>query len=105
MAALAGGSPTRDAAALAVAEGGGAEAAELQALGALLACRVTGLVGVPQLLAVVAELGAAALPSTRQLGAAGAAEGDDGVPVEAGLVFILDNNNNNNNNNNIIIII
>ena len=50
----------------------------------------------PQLLAVVAELGAAALPATRQLGAAGAAEGDDCVPVEVEDFFltVVDNNNN-----------
>lgn len=49
----------------------------VQGLRPLLARRVTGLVGVPRLLAVVAELGAAALSETHQPGTAGTARGDD----------------------------
>lgn len=49
----------------------------------LLARRVTGLVGVPGLLAVVAELGAAALSETHQPGTAGTARGDDGKTGES----------------------
>lgn len=50
----------------------------VQGLRPLLAGRVAGLVGMPGLLAVVAELGAAAFPATHQPGTAGAARGDDG---------------------------
>ena len=71
---------TYGAALLAVAERGRPHRPEAQALGPLLARRVAGLVGVPQLLAVVAELRAAALAAARDLGTAGAAEGDDRVP-------------------------
>lgn len=45
----------------------------VQGLRSLLAGRVAGLVGVPGLFAVVAELGAASLPAAHQPGAAGAA--------------------------------
>lgn len=54
----------------------------VQGLRPLLASRVTGLVGVPGLLAVVAELGAAALSVTHQPGTAGTARGDDGKAGE-----------------------
>jgi len=57
---------------------GGVVAVRVQGLRPLLAGRVAGLVGVPGLLAVVAELGAASLPAAHQPGAAGAAGGDDG---------------------------
>lgn len=67
---------------LAEAEGGGADGAEPQAVGSLLPGSVAGLVWVPQLLAVVAELRPAALPAARDLGTAGAAEGDDRVPAQ-----------------------
>lgn len=52
----------------------------VQGLRPLLAGRVAGLVGVPCLFAVVAELGAAAVPAAHQAGAAGTARGDDGEP-------------------------
>ena len=52
----------------------------VQGLRSLLAGRVEGLVGVPGLLAVVAELGSAALSATHQPGAAGTTGGDDGKP-------------------------
>lgn len=48
-----------------------------QGLRPLLAGRVAGLVGMPGLFAVVAELGAAALSATHQPGTAGAARSDD----------------------------
>lgn len=47
----------------------------------LLPRRVARLVGMPQLLAVVAEFRAAALAAACDLRAAGAAECDDGVTV------------------------
>lgn len=46
----------------------------------LLAGRVTGLVGVPRLLAVVTELSQAALSTTHQPGAAGTARSDHCKP-------------------------
>ena len=52
----------------------------VQGLRPLLAGRVAGLVGVPRLLAVVAELCAAAFSATNQPGTAGTARGDDGKP-------------------------
>lgn len=55
-----------------------------QGLCPLLPGHVTRLVGVPDLLAVVAELGVAAIPLTRQLGAAGTAVGDHRVPGGGG---------------------
>lgn len=48
----------------------------------LLPGHVAGLVGVPYLFAVVAELGLAALPLAGQLGAAGAAVGDNRITGE-----------------------
>lgn len=54
----------------------------VQGLRPLLACRVARLVGVPGLLAVVAELGGAALAETHQPGTAGTARGDDGKAEE-----------------------
>lgn len=59
---------------------GGVVAVGVQRLGPLLAGRVAGLVGMPGLLAVVAELGAASLSATHQPGTAGAARSDDGKP-------------------------
>lgn len=50
----------------------------VQGLRPLLAGRVAGLVGVPGLFAVVAELRAAAFSATHQPGTAGTARGDDG---------------------------
>lgn len=50
----------------------------VQGLRPLLAGRVAGLVGVPGLFAVVAELSAAAFSATHQPGTAGTARGDDG---------------------------
>lgn len=52
----------------------------VQGLRPLLAGRVAGLVGVPGLFAVVAELSTAALSATNQPGTAGTARGDDGEP-------------------------
>lgn len=52
----------------------------VQGLRPLLAGRVAGLVGVPGLFAVVAELCAAAFSATNQPGTAGTARGDDGKP-------------------------
>lgn len=52
-----------------------------QGLCTLLPGHVAGLVGVPYLLAVVAELCLAAVPLAGQLGAAGAAVGDHRVPA------------------------
>lgn len=71
--------PTCGAALLAVAQRRRPEAPQPEALGPLLPRRVAGLVGVPQLLAVVAELRAAALAAARDLRAAGAAKRYDGV--------------------------
>lgn len=67
--------PTCGAALLTVAEGGRAHGPQAETLGSLLARRVARLVGVPPLLAVVAELRAAALPAARDLRTAGTAEG------------------------------
>lgn len=66
---------------LSVAEPRGVLGAYAQGLRPLLPGHVTRLVGVPDLLAVVAELCLAALPLTGQLGAAGTAVGDHGVPA------------------------
>lgn len=52
----------------------------VQGLRPLLAGGVTGLVRVPRLLTVVAELGAAALSAAHQPGTAGTARGDDSKP-------------------------
>lgn len=71
--------PTCGAALLAVAQRRRPEAPQPETLGPLLSRRVAGLVGVPQLLAVVAELRAAALAAARDLRAAGAAKRYDGV--------------------------
>lgn len=85
--------PTCGAALLAVAQRRGPEAPQPETLGPLLARRVAGLVGVPQLLAVVAELCAAALAAARELRAAGAAKrydsvaGGGGTAVGKGAVF------------------
>lgn len=49
----------------------------VQGLRPLLAGRVAGLVGMPGLFAVVAELGTAAFSATNQPGTAGTARGDD----------------------------
>lgn len=49
---------------LAVADGRGAESPEAQALGSFLPGSIAGLVGVPNLLTVVAELSAAAFAPT-----------------------------------------
>lgn len=67
--------PTSSAALLAVAEGGRAHGSQAQALGPLLPRCITGLVGMPQLLAVVAELGTAALSATFDLRTAGTPKG------------------------------
>ncbi len=64
---------------LAVAEGRGPETPQPEGLGPLLSCCVTCLVGMPQLFAVVAELCAAALAPTGDLGAAGTAKSNDCV--------------------------
>lgn len=64
---------------LAVAEGGGPETPQPESLGPLLPGCVARLVGMPQLFAVVAELGPAALTSTGDLWAAGTAECNDCV--------------------------
>lgn len=53
-------------------------AVRVQRLRPLLTGRIAGLVGMPGLFAVVAELGTAAVSATNQPGAAGAARGDDG---------------------------
>lgn len=50
----------------------------VQGLRPLLTSRVAGLVGMPGLFAVVAELGTAAFSATNQPGTAGTARGDDG---------------------------
>lgn len=50
----------------------------VQGLRPLLAGRVAGLVGMPGLFAVVAELRTAAFSATHQPGTAGTARGDDG---------------------------
>lgn len=50
----------------------------VQGLCPLLTGRVAGLVGMPGLFAVVAELGAAAFSATHQPWTAGTARGDDG---------------------------
>lgn len=76
--------PTCGAALLAVAQRRRPEAPQPEALGPLLPRRVAGLVGVPQLLAVVAELCAAALAAARDLWAAGAAKRYDGVAGSGG---------------------
>lgn len=56
--------------------------AHAERLGALLPGHVARLVGVPYLLAVVAELRLAAVPLTGQLGAAGAAIGNNSIAGE-----------------------
>lgn len=66
---------------LAVAEAGRVLGANAQGLCPLLPGHVTRLVGVPDLLAVVAELCLAALPLAGQLGAAGTTVGDHRVPA------------------------
>lgn len=71
---------TCGAALLAVAEGGRADRPQPEALRSLLSRRVTRLVGMPQLLAVVTELCVAALPAAHELGTAGAAESNHCVP-------------------------
>lgn len=53
----------------------------VQGLRPLLAGRVAGLVGMPGLFAVVAELGTAAFSATHQPGTAGTARGDDCKPA------------------------
>lgn len=70
---------TRGSALLAVTERGGPETPQPGSLSPLLPCRVTRLVGVPQLFAVVAELCAAAVTPAGYLWTAGTAEGDDRV--------------------------
>lgn len=72
--------PTCSSALLAVAEGGRTNGPQAEALGSLLPCCITGLVGMPQLLTVVTELRTAALPAARDLGTAGTPEGDHGIP-------------------------
>lgn len=72
--------PTCSSTLLAVAEGGRADRPQAEALGSLLTRCVARLVGVPQLLTVVTELGTAALPAARDLGTAGTPEGNDRVP-------------------------
>lgn len=62
---------------MAVAEGRGPETPQPERLGPLLPRRVTCLVGVPQLFAVVAELCPAALTPTGDLWAAGTAKRND----------------------------
>ena len=64
---------------LAVTEGGRPETPQPEVLGPLLPRRVTCLVGMPQLLAVVAELCSAAFTPTGDLWAAGTAERNDCV--------------------------
>lgn len=54
---------------------------QAQTLSSLLASSITGLVGMPNLLTVVAKLGSTALPSTRQFGTAGTAKGDHSVSL------------------------
>lgn len=56
--------------------------AHAERLGALLPGHVARLVGVPYLLAVVAELRLAAVPLTGQLGAAGTAVGNNSIAGE-----------------------
>lgn len=73
------GRATWGSALLAVTERRGPEAPQPGRLSPLLARRVARLVGVPQLLAVVAELRPASVAPAGNLGAAGTAEGDDGV--------------------------
>lgn len=68
---------------LAVAEGGRPETPQSETLRPLLARRVTCLVGVPQLLAVVAELRPTALAATSDLRTAGTAKRNNSV-AEAG---------------------
>jgi len=67
--------PTCSPAFLTVAEGGWANGSQAEALGSLLSCCITGLVGMPQLLAVVTELCTAALPAARDLWTAGTPKG------------------------------
>lgn len=56
---------------LAVTDRRGTDCSQAQTLSSLLASSITGLVGMPNLFTVVAKLSSTALPSTRQLGAAG----------------------------------
>lgn len=76
--------PTCGSAFLAVAEGGGADRPQAKALGPLLACCVTCLVRVPQLLTVITKLCAAAIPAACNLWTAGTSKRDDCVSVEGG---------------------
>lgn len=74
--------PTCGAAFLAVAEGGRAHRPQAKALGPLLACCVTCLVRVPQLLTVITELCAAAVPAACNLWTAGTSKRYDCVSVK-----------------------
>lgn len=69
--------PTCSSALLAVTEGGRAHRSQPEALSSLQPRCIAGLVGMPQLLAVVTELCAAALPAAGDLWTAGAPEGYD----------------------------
>lgn len=64
----------------------------VQGLRPLLAGRVAGLIGMPGLFAVVAELGAAAFSETHQPGTAGTARGNDGEAEETERGGELNNN-------------
>lgn len=67
---------------LAVAEGGRADRPQAKALGPLLACCVTCLVRVPQLLTVITKLCAAAIPAACNLWTAGTSKRYDCVSVK-----------------------
>lgn len=69
---------------LAVTERGGPEPPQPGSLSPLLPRRVTRLVGVPQLFAVVAELRPTAVTPAGYLWTAGTAEGDDRVAKREG---------------------
>lgn len=69
---------------LAVTDRRGTNCSQAQALSPLLASSITGLVGMPNLLTVVAKLSSTALPSTGQLGAAGTSKGDHCIALSRG---------------------
>lgn len=66
---------------LAVTDGWRTNCSQAQTLGSLLASSITGLVGMPDLLTVVAKLRSTAFSSTCQLGAAGTSKRDHSVSL------------------------
>lgn len=76
--------PTCGSTFLAVVEGARAHRSQTEALGSLLSCCITSLVGMPQLLTMVTELCAAALPPTRQFWTTGTPKGNNCISAKGG---------------------